>query len=400
MNGLEDCLKFFPTASSSDSDLPMTLPAPIESLPETQLMWQSTQSSADITLPSHSIAATPAPTYNIPHGITAAVPGPSATPDIDLVGCDQLSYMRSIRGVTRADEYSAPRTSERVKKSSVNHRGYDESHPSECDYDGDNNSDDDPDFVLQANKKRKFSAPQEASPKQRRKRATTCNKKANTTDSPSPALSSTSLSTLAETSPSSVVVRAGKRLSERIRAASSSSVSSPSSSSTTLSPPRVLAPLPKRKHTAAQKRGQRCPCPIEGCSKTFSRDTDVKRHIESVHDSRRLEDILRETRDGLRTCCRWCNKLLARADACSRHEQDACRKNFESRWCQGHNVFAEGDKPTKKRRVAKDAGDDAAMAMSVPASVPAVSSVRGRRAVVPAATATIKGTRKSPCRQY
>ncbi|KII85557.1 hypothetical protein PLICRDRAFT_56790 [Plicaturopsis crispa FD-325 SS-3] len=86
-------------------------------------------------------------------------------------------------------------------------------------------------------------------------------------------------------------------------------------------------PRKKRARVSLKHDTPRWPCSHAGCRETFSRDTDVKRHVATVHDNRGKAQIYEEKRDGFRKYCRFCAKILARPDARLRHEQETCKKN-------------------------------------------------------------------------
>ncbi|KAL5483564.1 hypothetical protein ACEPAI_8796 [Sanghuangporus weigelae] len=72
---------------------------------------------------------------------------------------------------------------------------------------------------------------------------------------------------------------------------------------------------------ARRKSKRRHHCPLEGCKQTFTRVTDMARHLASVH----------RTHDTDANRCSFCHKAFSRDDAVLRHENDSCpmrpRKN-------------------------------------------------------------------------
>ena len=67
-------------------------------------------------------------------------------------------------------------------------------------------------------------------------------------------------------------------------------------------------------------------CPREGCRTSFTRITDMERHLASVH----------RNNDTNTNRCAFCNKAFSRDDAVLRHENDSCpmrpRKTVSERW--------------------------------------------------------------------
>ncbi|KDQ52906.1 hypothetical protein JAAARDRAFT_197967 [Jaapia argillacea MUCL 33604] len=81
------------------------------------------------------------------------------------------------------------------------------------------------------------------------------------------------------------------------------------------------------------------PCTGENCGKTFTREADLLRHLNTViHGDRDLNDeeiykIYQEEREDHRRWCEWCYCILARPDSRRRHEAvpEACEKSPEGK---------------------------------------------------------------------
>ena len=72
----------------------------------------------------------------------------------------------------------------------------------------------------------------------------------------------------------------------------------------------------KSKPKPKSKRRHHCPRP--NCSATFTRITDMERHMGSVHRTKDDGEVNEACR------CAFCGKMFSREDAVLRHENDSC----------------------------------------------------------------------------
>ena len=99
-----------------------------------------------------------------------------------------------------------------------------------------------------------------------------------------------------------------------------SSSSSPSKSINSHPPSRSRS---KSKPKPKSKRRHHCPRP--NCHATFTRITDMERHLGSVHRAREGGTVDEACR------CSFCGKVFSREDAVLRHENDSCPVRVKKR---------------------------------------------------------------------
>jgi len=86
-----------------------------------------------------------------------------------------------------------------------------------------------------------------------------------------------------------------------------------------------IDPRPRKRVIKAARK--RHPCPVPGCTESFTRPNDVLRHIKNAAIHKGTVQQAEALAAANSTLCKYCGEELSRADAARRHElKSSCGK--------------------------------------------------------------------------